>query len=201
MMNAISKECTKLSTKTLAPQMAEEDATASDVTKTVTDDLPIQHGITPAVAGVDEVEVLSTTKCTPCMFDDDVSEEPICCALYLCRAPNATNEEFVICINCNHQSHKIHTEKLSIQHPMDDNLIMTWKDFLGTGKERFKKTQTRDKQNVFYCILCKSPIIQVKLHGVECCKPSKHCAKNQRFQLPPLQLLGDYKNLLPATVR
>ena len=40
-------------------------------TNALVDDLPIQCDITPAVAGVDEVNFFSTMKCTPFMFDNN----------------------------------------------------------------------------------------------------------------------------------
>jgi hypothetical protein len=82
------------------------------------------------------------------MFDNIMDDFPICYTFQLCCAPNATNEELVICINCNCQAHKICTEQLSFQRPVDDNLVIALKDFSKMGKERIKNTKAREKQDV-----------------------------------------------------
>ncbi len=99
------------------------------------------------------------------MFDPVKDDSPICYTLQLCCTPNATDEELVIFINCNCQAHKIRTEQLSFQQPVDDDLVITSRDFSKMGKEQLKKTLVREKQDVVFCILCKACILQVKVHG------------------------------------
>jgi hypothetical protein len=128
---------------------------------------PFPLEISKGVIGVKEEEnnVTSNRTCQPSMFDPVKDDSPICYALQLCCTPNATNEELVICINCNRQAHKICTKQLSFQKSVDDNFVITSKDFSKMGKERLKKTPVSEKQDVVFCILCKAQILQVEVHG------------------------------------
>ena len=101
----------------------------------------------------------------------------------LSHLSNATNEELVICVNCNHQSPKICTKKLSLQQPMDDNLVMTWKDFLSMGKKHCMKTLACDK-NVVYCIISKAQRVQVKLHRSKVLQTIKTPPKKSKISAP-----------------
>ena len=92
------------------------------------------------VKGEEVNNVTSNTTHQLSMFDPIEDDSPIWYTLQLCCAPNATNEELVICINCNRQAHKICAEQLSFQQPVNDNFVITLKDFSKMGKERLKKT-------------------------------------------------------------
>jgi hypothetical protein len=95
--------------------------------------------ISEGVIGVKDKEVNNVTSnmtCLPSMFDPFKDDLRICYALQLCCTPNTTNKDLVICINCNQQAHKICTKQLSLQHPINDNLVITLRDFSKMGKER-----------------------------------------------------------------
>ena len=88
------------------------------------------------VIGVKEEEVNNVTSNTThqlSMFDPIEDDSPIWYTLQLCCAPNATNEELVICINCNCQAHKICTKQLSFQQPVDDIFFHHIKRFFQDG--------------------------------------------------------------------
>ncbi len=93
--------------------MAGEEAITSEEADLAEVAAPAPLEISEGVIGVKEEEVNNVTSnmtCQPSMFDSVEDDSPICYVLQLCRAPNATNEELVVCINCNHQAHKICTE-------------------------------------------------------------------------------------------
>ncbi len=145
---------------TMSGATTAEEIVMTKVVTPVINYSPIWPKISEGVIGGEKVKnVTSTTTRTPSMFDDEVNKSPICFALQLYHAPNATNEEFVICINCNHQSHKICTEQLLLQQPINDNLVITWKYFSHTVKERFKKTPAREKQNVLFLHSLQGPYL------------------------------------------
>ncbi len=114
-MSKCSSGCGKM---ILSPLMAGEEAITSeeaDLAKVAT---PAPPEFSEGLNSVKEEEVNNVTSNTthqPSMFDPIKDDSPICYALQLCRAPNATNEELVICINCNCQAHKICTKQLSFQ--------------------------------------------------------------------------------------
>jgi hypothetical protein len=163
-MSKSSSSCDEI---VLSPLTAGEEAITSeeaDLAK-VAALFPLE--ISEGVIGVKEEEnnVTSNTTRQPSMFDPVKDDLPICYTLQLCCTPNATNEELVICINCNCQAHKICTKQLSFQQPVDDDFVITLKDFSKMGKERLKKTPVSEKQDVVFCLLCKAQILQVKVHG------------------------------------
>ncbi len=142
----------------LSPLTAGEEATTSEEADLAKVAAPFPLEISEGVIHVKEEEnkVTPNTTRQPSMFDPVKDDSPICFALQLCCAPNATNEELVICINCNCQAHKICTEQLSFQQPVDDNFFITSKDFSTMGKEQLKKTPVLEKQDVAFCLLCKA---------------------------------------------
>jgi hypothetical protein len=147
--------------------MAGEEAITSEEADLAEVAAPAPLEISEGVSSVKEEEnnVTSNTTCQPSMFDPIKDDLPTCYVLQLCCTPNATNEELLICINCNCQAHKICTKQLSFQQPVDDNFVITSKDFSKMGKERFKRTPVLKKQDVVFCLLCKARISQVKVHG------------------------------------
>jgi hypothetical protein len=120
----------------LSPLMASEEAITSKEADLVEVAAPAPLEISGGVIGVEEEEVNNVTNnptCQPSMFDPIEENSPIYYALQLCRAPNATNEELVICINCNCQAHKICTKQLSFQQPVDDIFFHHIKRFFQDG--------------------------------------------------------------------
>ncbi len=145
----------------LSPLTAGEEAITSEEADLAKVASPAPLEISEGVIGVEEEENNVTSNMTnqPSMFDPVKDDLSICYALQLCCAPNATNEELVICINCNRQAHKICTKQLSFQQPINDNFVITSKDFSKMGKEQSKKTPVSEKQDVVFCLLCKARIL------------------------------------------
>jgi hypothetical protein len=122
----------------LSPLMAGEEAITSDEADLAGVAAPATIEISEGVIGVEEEEVnnvTSNTTCQPSMLDPVEDDSSICYALQLCCTPNATDEELVICINCNRQAHKICTEQLSFQQPVNDNFVITSRNFSKMGEE------------------------------------------------------------------
>jgi hypothetical protein len=133
--------------------------------------------------------VTSNTTCLPSMFDPVEEDSPICYALQLYSAPNATNEELVICIDCNCQAHKNCTKQLSFSQYIDDNLDITLRDFSKMGKEGLKKTPVREKQDVVFCILCQACILQVKVQGSKVQSIKNTLCKKTKISAPSAVIL------------
>ncbi len=120
----------------LSPSTAGEEALTSEEADLAKVAIPAPLKISEGVIGVEEEEVnnvTSNTTCQPSMFDPVEDNSPICYVLQLCCAPNATNKELVICINCNRQELKICTKQLSFQQPVEDNFVITLKDYFQDG--------------------------------------------------------------------
>ncbi len=168
----------------LSPLMAGEEAITSEEADLAKVAAPAPLKISKGVIGVKEEGVNNVTSNTthqPSMFNPIEDDSPICYVLQLCCAPNAMNEELVICINCNHQAHKICSKQLSFQQPVNNNFVIISRDFSKMGKERLKKTPVLEKQDVVFCLLCKEQILQVIVHGskVQSIKNTP-CKKKQR---------------------
>jgi hypothetical protein len=136
--NGVSKCSSSRGKIILSPSTAGEEAITFEEAylAEVATTAPLE--IFEGVIGVEEEEVNNVTSNTthqPSMFDPIKDDCPICYALQLCCTPNTTNEELVICINCNHQAHKICTKQFSFQQPVDDNFVITLSDFSKMGKE------------------------------------------------------------------
>jgi hypothetical protein len=122
----------------LSPSTAGEEAITSEEVDLAKVAAPAPLEISDRVIGVKEEEVNNVTSNTthqPSKFDPIEDGSPICYTLQLCRTPNTTNEELVICINCNCQAHKICTKQFSFQQPVDDNFVIISRDFPKMGKE------------------------------------------------------------------
>ncbi len=155
-MSKCSSGCGKI---ILSPLTAGEEAITSEEADLAKLAAPAPLEISKGVIGVEEEEVNNVTSnmtCQPSTFGPVEDDSPMCYALQLCCAPNATNEELVICINYNRQAHKICTKQLSFQQPVDDNFVITLSDFSKMGKERLNKNLVRKKQDVVFCLLCKA---------------------------------------------
>jgi hypothetical protein len=135
---SVSKSSSGCGKIILSPLMAGEEAITSEEADLAEVAAPFPLQISEGVIGVEEEENNATSNTTrqSSMFDPVKDDLPICYALQLCCAPSATNEELVICINCNCQAHKICTKQLSFQQPIDDNLVITLMNFSKMGKER-----------------------------------------------------------------
>jgi hypothetical protein len=189
--SGVSKSSSGCGKMILSPLMAGEEVITSEEADLAKVAAPAPLEISEGVSGVEEEEnnVTSNTTRQPSMFDPVKDDLPICHALQLCCTPNATNEELVICINCNCQAHKICTQQLSFQQPVDDNFVITLKDFSKMGKEQLKKTLVLEKQNVVFCLLCKAEMLQVKVHGskVQSIKNTRH--KKTKMSTPSAVIL------------
>ncbi len=111
--DGMSKRSSSCGEIILSPLMAGEEAVTSEEADLAKVAAPAPLKISKGVIGVKEEEfnnVTSNTTHQPSMFDPARDDSPICYTLQLCCAPNATNEESVICINCNRQAHKICTK-------------------------------------------------------------------------------------------
>ncbi len=91
----------------------------------------------------------------------------LCAQLVSCCDPNSNTKEYCFCVNCNIEAHTICTKQMNFQTPALDKLVITPKDFLNMGKERFKKSPLSKHQNVVFCLLCKACMIQKKLHPTQ----------------------------------